>query len=92
VPDWSEFVAGTDPLDARSVFLIDQLSFDASSQTFSASWPSATNRLYTVWSTTNLSGNWLPLNDYANLPGTGTRLGFTGPATGQRYFRLEVSR
>lgn len=51
--DWAEFIAGTNPNDADSLFLADVLSTNTPDG-FVLQWKSAGNRVYGVHSTTNL--------------------------------------
>lgn len=66
--NWAEYVAGTDPRSAGSLFRMAVGRNGAGVRNLS--FPSSSNRLYTVYFRTNLlSGEWLPLTN--NLPGTG---------------------
>ena len=55
--NWQEFVAGTNPLDATSVFqFLPGLS--ASGSGFTLQWPSVVNKTYSVQSSSSTDGNW----------------------------------
>jgi hypothetical protein len=72
VPTWKEYVAGTSPVDAESVFTADMNRISAEGPTIT--WPSVSNRYYTVYRSTNLlSGSVIlynrmqptpPMNEY----------------------------
>ena len=89
-PDWCEFVAGTDPENAASVLMIRRDGYDSVAQNLQISWPGVSNRFYTVESTSNSLGNWVPLNGSIRLPGTGQRIESVLSAAGvaARSFRV----
>jgi len=58
-----ELIAGTDPLDANSVFTV---STDAGRV---ISWPAAEGRTYTVWYTLNLQDDFVPLPGAVGISG-----------------------
>jgi sugar lactone lactonase YvrE len=83
--NWEEYVAGTNPLDATSVFqLLPGGSFAPSG--FTLQWPSVVNKSYTIQSSSGLSpGNWTTLA--SNILGNGQILQWTDTnATGQALF------
>jgi hypothetical protein len=59
----AELIAGTDPLDANSVFTV---STDAGRV---LSWPAAEGRTYTVWYTLNLQDDFVPLPGAVGISG-----------------------
>ena len=92
-PDWAEFVAGTDPMDPASFFVLRNIVSDPASATFGFSWASVTNRFYTVLSAPTPSRNWESVPSYEHVPGTGLALEFsTSLGTQTRFFRVRVDR
>lgn len=55
MPNGDEFAVGTDPADPGSVFRLTAWRADASGSMV-LEWPSASNRVYTLWESTNLAG------------------------------------
>ena len=51
--NYSEYRCGTDPLDALSVFMIKEL-LKLGSEEFTLTWPSSSNRVYSISTTTNM--------------------------------------
>ena len=85
--DGHELVAGTDPLDATSTFVIHDEQTDAVSGDSVLSWPSVTGRLYNVVCCTNLlGGNWFPVPGCTNLLGNGGVLACTNAVTDPALF------
>jgi hypothetical protein len=83
--NWEEYVAGTNPLDATSVFqFLPGGSFAPSG--FTLQWPSVVNKSYTLQSSSSLSpGNWTTLA--TNIPGSGQTMQWTDTnATGRAQF------
>ncbi len=93
MPDWCEYMAGTNPKDPSSVFRVNA-SYDSTTHAFKISWPGVSNRLYTVLISTNLASGWFPVPGQVNIPGTGQSLEFiknvTG--TGMQVYRVACSR
>ena len=89
-----EFVAGTDPTNAASVFCLttaDQTGFGA----FVLRWPSVSNRFYALRRSTNLSlgaNGFTFLPGASNLPATPVENVYTDtvPAPGGDYYRIDV--
>ncbi len=91
MPDWEEYVAGTNPEDARSVFKINAAAGPGTNEV-RLSWQSVSNRLYTVLETTDLAEGWHPVSGYEDVPGTGQRLEVITSPAGVRYYRVRCSR
>jgi hypothetical protein len=89
-PDWAEFVTGNDPQNPANYFNVDRVTIESGPATLRFSWPSVTNRFYTVLTATNLPGVWSPAGSFTHVPGTGARLEFNTPATGSatKYFQV----
>jgi hypothetical protein len=87
--NWEEYVAGTNPLDATSVFKLLPSSAPAAGF-FTLQWPSVVNKSYTVQSSTSSLGGWTTLA--TNLSGNGQTLQWTdpNPATVARFYRVLV--
>lgn len=87
---WQEYVAGTDPRDLTSVLKL-QITHDELEGKIGLTWPSATNRIYAIWTTDALGETgFLPLA--TNLPATPPQNSFAVPekTTGPVYYRIEV--
>jgi hypothetical protein len=70
--NWQEYVAGTNPTNANSVFKITSAQMIPGGQ-FVLSWFGVSNRMYDVMRGTNLAagaGGFLPLSGATNLTGT----------------------
>ncbi len=89
--NWQEYIAGTDPLDATSVFQFLPASAPAAGS-FTLQWPSVVNKSYTVQSSSSLSGGWTTLRP--TCPATARRLQWTdpNPASGTRFYRAWCSK
>jgi sugar lactone lactonase YvrE len=88
--NWAEYVAGTNPLDATSIFQL-QPGGSTGSSSFTLQWPSVVNKHYTVQSSSSLtSGSWTTLA--TNIPGNGQSMQWTDSnGTGQaRFYRALV--
>jgi len=73
---WESYVAGLNPTDANSKFLITNLVVSAGSRVSRLDWtPYRTDRTYTVWGKTNL---------------TDTTPWYTPTNSGTRFFRVKV--
>ncbi len=92
MPDWAEYVAGTNPRDSNSIFRVSGV-YDNQSHAFQLSWPSATNRLYTVLTATNGFNGWQAIAGAEDIPGTGQRRQYVQPisAGGGHFFRVTCS-
>lgn len=90
-PNGHEFVAGTHPKDAGSLFIIDQTVPAIGNR--SVSWESVTNRVYLVHAASALSTNtgWVPIS--GALPGDGKRIEFPDVLTSgsNAFYQVEVS-
>jgi sugar lactone lactonase YvrE len=84
--NWQEYVAGTNPNDATSVFQFIPGAAASSSPAFTLQWSSVINKSYTIQSAFDMSSsNWTTLA--TNIPGTGQTMQWTDSnATGQAEF------
>src|SRR6185295_19180895 len=91
-PLWQSWIAGLNPNDPESQFRVTgQPSPDG--MDYVHSWNAVTNRLYTIWSSTNLLDGFAPLPEATNLPWT--IQSFTNhmdEAFPQRFYRMEVQK
>ena len=81
--NWQEYLAGTNPTNAASVFRITSAQMVSSTQ-FVVHWSSVSNRLYDVMRATNLAagtGAFVPLSGATNLTGTPPQNVWTGSVT-----------
>ncbi len=75
--NWQEFVAGTNPLDATSVFQFASAAMPGGSG-FVLQWPSIVNKHYTLQSSSSINaGNWTTIA--TNLTGNGQPMQWTDP-------------
>jgi hypothetical protein len=87
--NWQEFVAGTNPQDATSVFkFLPALSSPGSS--FTLQWPSVVNKNYTVQSSASAEGGWSAMA--SNLVGNSQVLQWTDTniSSSARFYRAVV--
>ena len=92
VPNWMEFLAGTDPTKASSkLTLAGSTALVGKAQTgIQLSWLTAPGRLYSVqWSRSLNGGAW---NTLTNVSGSGyaTNCPDMSPGSGTRFYRLQV--
>lgn len=93
--NWQEYLAGTNPTNAGSVFRITSSQMISSTQ-FVVRWSSVSNRLYDVSRATNLpadAGAFVPQPGGTNLAGTPPQNTWTDSvsrASAPRYYRLSV--
>ncbi|MGD1083198.1 MAG: hypothetical protein ABSA47_00445 [Verrucomicrobiota bacterium] len=84
--NWQEYVAGTNPLDPKSVLEVSP------SANFTIQWPSVYGKTYALETSTSLfSTNWTVLS--SNLPGTGQTMQIQDtnlPAPPARFYRVVV--
>jgi hypothetical protein len=88
--NWQEYIAGTNPLDAASVFEFLPATVPAGAG-FALQWPSVVNRNYTLqYSSSAGPGNWTTIA--TNLAGTGQPMQWTDPnaAAAARFYRAFV--
>lgn len=84
-----EFIAGTNPTNANDYFSIDSISTETNVNAVMIYWQSATGRLYSVYTATNLLCPWT--NIYSN-PGNGAMLSYTNVdrTADHMFFRVGV--
>jgi hypothetical protein len=87
--NWQEYIAGTNPLDATSVFAFSP-SASPSGSSFTLQWPSVVNKSYSVQSSFSPGGSWTTIA--TNLIGNGQTLQWTdtNASTGARFYRAQV--
>jgi hypothetical protein len=91
--NWQEYLAGTNPTNANSVFKISSAQVTPGGQ-FVLRWLSVSNRLYDVMRGTNLASGaaaFLPLSGATNLTGTPPQNTWTGSvstASARAFYRL----
>ncbi|HMP84163.1 MAG TPA: hypothetical protein PKA41_15810, partial [Verrucomicrobiota bacterium] len=90
VPVWQSYVAGLDPNDSKSQFLLaGQSSQDGAD--YVLNWSTIPDRLYTLWVCTNLAEGFTPVPGAVDLPPTVQS--FTNAinsANSMRIYRIEV--
>jgi len=88
--DLQEWVAGSDPTNASSVFVISDCQATTEPRRVGIQWTSITNRLYGVWSSGNLTGVW---DNVFTGPGSGDTMSYMQECNtnGPLYFRVHVS-
>jgi hypothetical protein len=87
---WQEYVAGTSPVDVQSVLA---LTVHRSAEGVQLTWPSASQRRYSIWSATDLSAGGFALF-INNTPATPPMNVFMDHRQdpNQRFYRIEVER
>ncbi len=87
--DYAEFVAGTDPNSAASVFKVANVA-RLPDGNYRVAWPSVPGRGYRVYGSTNLA-IWTPVSDWVQAVSTQTTYTFSSPTNGAPYaFRVQV--
>ena len=90
VANLQEYVADTNPTNAASRFQIQSISNAAA---FAVRFPSSAARVYTLYSTTNLtSGVWTNFPSRTDIPGSGGVDALSDPSSAgtQRFYRVGV--
>ena len=75
--DWTEIVAGTDPVDPDSLFAIRNPAVQSGSGHQIFTWPGRTQRLYTVVAAEDLTLPWTNRPDCVDRPGIDGTMAFT---------------
>ena len=86
--NWDEYIAGTNPLDATSIFeFLPATPLNGSS--FTLQWPSVVNKNYTVQSSSAPGSGWTTI---ANLIGNGQTMQWTdtNATSSTRFYRAQV--
>jgi hypothetical protein len=91
-PLWQSYIAGLNPNDPTSQFwLAGQLALDG--VTYVLSWKPVTDRLYSLWSSTNLGDGFAPMPSATNLPGTVQSFtNLIDKGSPNRFYRIEVQK
>jgi len=86
--NWQEFVAGTNPLDATSLFQF--LPATSAGSAFTLQWPSVVNKSYTLQYSSALGGGWTTVA--SNMIGNGQVLQWADstPSATARFYRAVV--
>jgi hypothetical protein len=93
--NWQEYLSGTNPTNASSVFKITSYQMLSATQ-FVVRWSSVSNRLYDVMRSTNLivgTGSFVPRPGATNLAGTVPQNAWTDSVTrasSQGFYRVNV--
>jgi len=93
IPNWMEFLAGTDPTDPQSNLQLGCNGFTTSKgkTQMQLNWLTAPGHAYTVQWTTNLAGGaWQTLTAVSGT-GFATNCADSNPSTATRYYRLYVT-
>jgi hypothetical protein len=87
--NWQEYIAGTNPLDAASVFRFLPATPPTGSS-FTLQWPSVVNKIYTLQSSSSPGGGWTTMA--TNLIGNSQVLQWTdtNASTSARFYRALV--
>lgn len=87
--DLFEFLTGTDPTDASSVFKAQISGSVAAGQQPTINWPLAPGKSYRVQFKNNMSDpNWTDVTGTMTLVGSQGRIADLAPSTGQRFYRI----
>lgn len=90
VDNFHEYLADTNPMDARAGFHIQDVTTNAG---FKVSFQSSASRVYTLYTTTNLAtGPWTPVPLQVDIFGSGgvDTLSDPTPVVGLRFYRIGV--
>lgn len=89
--DWMEDIAGTDPTNSESIFVISSVGQTGDADAVVIGWQSATDRVYSVEMATNILSGFNPL--VSALPATPPINVYTASIAGAEivYFRITVS-
>jgi hypothetical protein len=87
--NWQEFIAGTNPMDATSVFKFLPATAQAGTG-FTVQWPSVVDKTYTLQSSASTSGGWTTVA--SNLMGNSQVLQWTdtNASANARFYRAVV--
>ena len=85
MPDWMEYIAGTNPYDANSVLRITGINNDNQ-----LVWESVSNITYTVIATTNLSLPMLPVSPLIRASDSTTFWTDDSPDPTNKFYRIQV--
>lgn len=87
--NWQEYYAGTNPTNDSDFFSISSIDTSTNSRAILV-WESVSNRLYTIYTHTNLLTPW-PSTPTYQIQGDGTQKAYTNTEPGSpRYFKLGV--
>ena len=92
VPDWAEQIAGTNPIDANSVFKASTDIQPASDGGLIIKWSSVAGKVYSIHRATNLAQGFTPMA--TSLPATAPQNQYTDTTatdTGPYFYRIQVS-
>jgi len=87
VPLWQSYVAGLDPNDPNSRFVIS-VTPDPDGTVVVLQWNTVPDRVYTVWQRADLDSEWLPISGATNLPFEIQSI--TSPLGTAGYYRVDV--
>ena len=88
--NWQEYVADTHPQDPTDYFCISTSSWDSTNGII-ISWPSVSNRVYTMVTVSNVVHGFTNEPSFTNVPGTGKTMSYTNDKPeGSWFYRLIV--
>ena len=90
--NWSEYIAGTDPTDASSLFGVADATVVQDPRGFAVEWDGVNGRTYQVYVTTNLVGSWTTFG--GPLAGSNGTMRVTVPMTNAvpQFIKLNVQK
>lgn len=90
--DGDEAIAGTSPIQAQDSFRMDAISGNENNIGVLLLWRGVTGRVYGIeWRTNLMTGSWMDLPGYTNIPGSGANLGITNAGNDvTRFYRAKV--
>jgi len=88
MPDYAEFIAGTNPTNAASKFVFLSATVQ-SNRLVQLKWAAIPGRLYQMESSTNLN-NWTPLTGWQQATSSPLTYSETNAASGAQFFRVQV--
>jgi hypothetical protein len=88
MPDYAEFIAGTDPTNAASVFKFLSTTLQTNG-IVKFQWSAIPGRIYQVEGSANLV-TWTPLTDWLQASGSPMSYAGTNSNSGSQFFRVQV--
>jgi hypothetical protein len=88
MPDYAEFIAGTNPTNAASKLIMLGTTF-LSNRVVRIDWAAIPGRAYQAQTSTN-PPNWTPITDWIQATGSPMSCTTTNPGTGSHLYRVQV--
>ena len=86
--NYAEYIAGTSPIDAGSVFLVSSVTPAGGPSGFTVTWRSVVGKTYSVYKSTDLASGFTLL--HAGIVASGAATSYTDTSAGQQAFYTVV--